>query len=169
MRQRISHESCRIIAEDNSTAMTERCRSILEKEEHPVAVDVICADIRDIKVEQASLVVLNFTLQFIPPEQRQALLDHIYAGLLPGGVLVLSEKLAFSDAEEQAFQQQMHLAFKKANGYSEMEISQKRTALENVLIPDSIEVHRQRLHQAGFHRSYRWFQCFNFVSLVALK
>jgi len=169
MRQRISHDSCRIIAVDNSTAMTERCRSILAQEEHPVAVDVVCADIRDIKVEQASLVVLNFTLQFIPPEQRQALLDQIYTGLLPGGVLVLSEKLAFSDAEEQAFQQQMHLAFKKANGYSEMEISQKRTALENVLIPDSIEVHQQRLQQAGFSCSYRWFQCFNFVSLVALK
>ncbi len=169
MRRRIPHDSCRIIAVDNSTAMTERCRNILAQEDHPAAVDVVCADIRDVRIERASLVVLNFTLQFIPPEQRQALLNDIHAGLLPGGVLVLSEKLVFSDNEEQAFQNHMHLAFKRANGYSELEISQKRTALEKVLVPDTIETHQQRLQQAGFSHSYRWFQCLNFVSLLAVK
>ena len=169
MRSRVTHDSCRIIAVDNSTAMTERCRQILSADSSPVAVDVICADIRDVRVVQASLVVLNFTLQFIPAEQRQALLDQIYAGLLPGGALVLSEKLAFDSTQEQAFQTDMHLDFKKANGYSELEISQKRTALEKVLVPDSFEVHRQRLRQAGFARVYRWFQCFNFASLITIK
>ncbi|TDX98171.1 carboxy-S-adenosyl-L-methionine synthase CmoA [Thiohalophilus thiocyanatoxydans] len=169
MRNRVAHDSCRIIAVDNSTAMTERCRQILAQDDSPVEVDVICADIRDIKVERASLVVLNFTLQFIPADERQALLDHIYAGLLPGSALVLSEKLAFEKNSEQQFQTDMHLAFKKANGYSELEISQKRTALEKVLIPDSFETHRKRLQQAGFKDVYQWFQCFNFVSLLAVK
>lgn len=174
MRQRIAHDSCRIIAVDNSTAMTERCQQFLAKnnsgiESSGVEVDVICADIRDIKVEQASLVVLNFTLQFIPPAERQALLNHIYSGLLPGGALVLSEKFAFDDTGEQQFQTDMHLAFKKANGYSELEISQKRSALENVLIPDSFETHHGRLQQAGFAQIYQWFQCFNFTSLLAVK
>ena len=169
MRQRIAHDSCRIVAVDNSTAMTERCRQILSQDNSPVGVDVICADIRDIQVEQASLVVLNFTLQFIPQAERQALLDHIFAGLLPGGALVLSEKLAFDNENEQQFQADMHLAFKKANGYSELEISQKRTALENVLIPDSFGTHRKRLQQAGFKNVYQWFQCFNFSSLLAVK
>ena len=126
MRQRIVHDSCRIIAVDNSTAMTERCRQFVAQENSGVEVNVICADIRDIKVEQASLVVLNFTLQFIPQNERQHLLDQIYAGLLPGGALVLSEKLAFDSESEQQFQTDLHLAFKKANGYSELEISQKR-------------------------------------------
>lgn len=169
MRQRIAHDSCQIVAVDNSTAMTERCRQILSQDNSPVGVDVICADIRDIQVEQASLVVLNFTLQFIPQAERQALLDHIFAGLLPGGALVLSEKLAFDNENEQQFQADMHLAFKKANGYSELEISQKRTALENVLIPDSFGTHRKRLQQAGFKNVYQWFQCFNFSSLLAVK
>lgn len=169
MRRRIPHADCRIIAVDNSTAMTERCREILSQEPNAIDVDVVCADIRDVKVEQASLVVLNFTLQFIPPEQRQALLDHIYQGLLPGGVLVLSEKLAFEDEREESFQTGMHLAFKRANGYSDLEISQKRTALEQVLVPDSFEIHQQRLEKSGFDRIHRWFQCFNFVSLIAVK
>lgn len=169
MRRRIPYEDCTIVAVDNSTAMTGRCRQFLKEDDSPVRVEVVCADIRDIRVEQASLLVLNFTLQFIPPEQRQALLDHIYQGLLPGGVLILSEKLAFEDDQEQQFQTDMHLAFKKANGYSELEISQKRTALENVLVPDSIETHQQRLQQAGFPRVHRWFQCFNFASLLACK
>ncbi|MDZ7660834.1 carboxy-S-adenosyl-L-methionine synthase CmoA [Thiohalophilus sp.] len=179
MRQRIAHDSCRIIAVDNSTAMTERCRQFLAQDDSGikdsgikdsgVEVDVICADIRDIKVEQASLVVLNFTLQFIPQAERQALLDQIYAGLLPGGALVLSEKLAFDNDNEQQFQSDMHLAFKKANGYSELEISQKRTALEKVLVPDSFETHRERLQQAGFKEVHQWFQCFNFASLLAVK
>ncbi|MFP4611742.1 MAG: carboxy-S-adenosyl-L-methionine synthase CmoA [Thiohalophilus sp.] len=169
MRRRVACDSCRIIAVDNSTAMTERCRQILAQDSSPVEVDVICADIRDVRVEQASLVVLNFTLQFIPVDERQALLDRIYTGLLPGGAVVLSEKLAFDDEGEQQLQTDMHLAFKKANGYSELEISQKRTALENVLIPDSFDVHRQRLQQAGFGQVYQWFQCFNFASLLAIK
>ena len=63
----------------------------------------------------------------------------------------------------------MHHAFKRANGYSELEISRKRSALENVLIPETLDFHRQRLAQAGFSRSDPWFQCFNFMSLVAVK
>lgn len=169
MQRRLHDSSVRIIAVDNSRAMTERCRQILQQESHPVEVDVICADIRDVRVEQASLVILNFTLQFIPPEQRQALLEHIHAGLLPGGALVLSEKIAFEQSTEQEFQTAMHLAFKKANGYSDLEISQKRTALEKVLVPDSIDTHRQRLQQAGFANTWQWFQCFNFASLIAVK
>jgi tRNA (cmo5U34)-methyltransferase len=149
--------------------MTERCREILSQEPTAIPVDVVCADIRDVKVEQASLVVLNFTLQFIPPEQRQVLLDHIYQGLLPGGAVVLSEKLAFEDEREDVFHVNMHLAFKRANGYSDLEISQKRSALEQVLVPDSFEIHQQRLERAGFDRIHRWFQCFNFASLIAVK
>ena len=169
MHRRIHQPGCRIVAVDNSTAMTERCREILQQEESAIPVDIICADIQDIKIEQASVVVLNFTLQFIEPEQRLALLQKIYQGLLPGGVLVLSEKFSFSNQQQQQFQTDLQLAFKKANGYSDLEISQKRTALEKVLIPDSMADHQQRLQQAGFAHSHVWFQCFNFGSLVAFK
>lgn len=168
MRRCLRQRECTIVAVDNSPAMVEGCRTNIAAAGDGVPVDVRCEDIRDVVISNASLVVLNFTLQFIAPEHRLALLGKIRSGMLPGGVLILSEKIVFDSSEEEAFQRSLHLDFKRANGYSELEISQKRTALENVLIPDTLEQHRQRLGEAGFSHSYCWFQCFNFVSLVAI-
>ncbi len=126
MRRRIPHHDCRIIAVDNSEAMTSQCRDNVAEDMSAIEVDIVCADIRELNIERASVVVLNFTLQFLAPEQRQQLLQNIYSGLLPGGVLVLSEKIIFTDADEAELQNKLHLTFKKANGYSELEISQKR-------------------------------------------
>ena len=165
----IRQKGCRIFAVDNSAAMIRRSSSRLNLKDVHVPIHLICADIRHIKIINASLVVLNFTLQFIPPANRLYILKRIYEGLLPGGILLLSEKMAFEENDEQEFQTKMYYDFKKLHGYSELEISQKRTALENVLIPDSLPVHCQRLQQAGFHRCYPWFQAFNFRSLVAVK
>jgi len=170
MRQRIKIDNCDIIAVDNSPAMIERGQKILASDQSStVPVQMLCADINDIEIENASVVVMNFTLQFIPLEQRLALIKRIYQGLKPGGVLILSEKIAFEEAERQDFQIDIHHDFKRANGYSDLEISQKRSALENVLIPETISTHQQRLSDAGFGFSDVWFQCFNFISLVAVK
>ena len=128
-----------------------------------------CADIRDVTIENASIVVLNFTLQFITLEQREPLLQNIYHGLLPGGVLILSEKLCFTEDTEQQLMTDLHLAFKRANGYSDLEISQKRAALENVLIPETLTTHIERLKRVGFSQASQWFQCFNFASILAIK
>jgi tRNA (cmo5U34)-methyltransferase len=169
MRRRIPHHDCRIIAVDNSEAMVQRCRSNIAEDISPIEVETLCADIRDLEINNASVVVLNFTLQFLPPEERMTLLKKIHTGLLPGGVLVLSEKIAFENVDETTLQDRLHLAFKKANGYTELEISQKRSALENVLIPESLPQHHARLEQAGFKQSNTWFQCFNFASVLAIK
>lgn len=169
LRRRITAHGCRIIAVDNAEAMVERCRENIATDLSPTPVEVVCADIREVEITNASVVVLNFTLQFLPPEERLALLKKIHHGLQPGGVLVLSEKLRFSNEESQRFEESMHLAFKRANGYSEMEISQKRQALENVLIPETLDAHRERLTEAGFARTETWFQAFNFASIAAFK
>jgi len=170
MRQRIKQENCDIIAVDNSPAMIERGKKILTSDQSStIPVNMICADINDVEIKNASVVVMNFTLQFIPLEERPALIKRIYDGLKPGGVLILSEKIAFDESEQQEFQIDIHHDFKRANGYSDLEISQKRTALENVLIPETISSHQQRLSDAGFSFSDVWFQCFNFISLVAVK
>lgn len=168
MRRRIRHDDCKIIAVDNAEAMTRHCHENISKETG-IPVEVLCEDIRNVEIKQASVVTLNFTLQFIDPDQRSDLIKSIYNGLNDHGALILSEKINFTEHDEQLFQQNMHIAFKKANGYSEMEISQKRSALENVLIPDTIEQHQQRLQDAGFNRIHLWFQCFNFISLIAFK
>jgi tRNA (cmo5U34)-methyltransferase len=168
MHQQITAQNCQIVAVDNSEAMVSRFRLGLQA--IPDAkIEVHCADIRHIEIVNASVVVLNFTLQFIPVEDRELLLVKIWQGLLPGGLLILSEKLAFDDDKQHELQMDMHHLFKKAQGYSDMEISQKRTALENVLIPESFAMHRQRLSKVGFSSVEVWFQYFNFASMIALK
>jgi tRNA (cmo5U34)-methyltransferase len=170
MRQRIAQPDCDIIAVDNSPAMIERGRELLTRDATTtVPVTMLCADLQEISIANASVVVLNFTLQFIPVAERLALLQRIYTGLKPGGILILSEKIAFSEPERQEFHVELHHDFKRANGYSDLEISQKRTALEKVLIPETLTCHQERLRAAGFAFSELWFQCFNFASLVAIK
>jgi tRNA (cmo5U34)-methyltransferase len=170
MRQRINQPDCTIIAVDNSEAMVERGLELLTSDSSSrVPVEMVCADIQDIVIEDASVVVLNFTLQFIPLDDRLALITRIYQGLKPGGVLILSEKMAFNDQVKQDFHTEAHHDFKRANGYSDLEISQKRTALERVMIPESLTCHKQRLQEAGFPMSEVWFQCFNFASMAAIK
>ena len=87
---------------------------------------------------------------------------------LPGGALILSEKIAF-EADEQNLQTDLHHDFKRANGYSDLEIAQKRSAIEDVLIPEPEALHIQRLKDAGFSQVIRWYQCFNFASYLAIK
>ncbi len=168
LRRQIQTADTTIVAVDNAWPMVERCRAVLAEEPTAGAqVSLVCADIRDVMIRDASVVVLNFTLQFVPREQRLALLSRIRAGLRPGGVLLLAEKLTYPDAAEQAFQERMQLAFKRANGYSELEVAQKRAALERVLLPESEAEHRSRLATAGFTTTYCWLRCFNFAAFAA--
>lgn len=169
VRRNIHHSGCEIIAVDNSPAMVERCRRHINAFRAQTPVQVIEADIRQVEIRNASLVVLNFTLQFLDPAERQLLLNKIYQGLLPGGALVLSEKFSFDDQAMGELLFNMHHDFKRANGYSELEISQKRSMLENVMLTDSVATHKSRLAEAGFGHAEQWFQCFNFGSLVAIK
>lgn len=170
MRQRIKQTNCDIIAVDNSPAMIKRAQALLAQDNRSsIQVELICDDIQDVVISNASVVVLNFTLQFIPLADRLALLEGIYKALKPGGALILSEKLAFENTQQQVFHTESHHDFKRSNGYSDLEISQKRSALENVLIPETLTSHQMRLKQAGFEFSELWFQCFNFASMVAVK
>lgn len=169
MRRALQGKEGEIIAVDCSESMLQRAAELIEQDNSDFPVTFQLADICDIEIENASIVVLNYTLQFVKPELRQGLLDKIYQGLRPNGILVLSEKIAFDDEAKQTHFIDLHHSFKRTNGYSELEISQKRQALENVLIPETIPQHRQRLQQAGFSRADVWFQCFNFASLLAVK
>lgn len=169
MRAQITAPNCKIIAVDNSPAMIAQFRQHYQPEANKASIEIHCADIRDITISQASVVVVNFTLQFIPVADRLAFLSKIYQGLLPGGILILSEKISFTDPKQQQLQIDMHHAFKKAQGYSALEISQKRQALENVLMPETLTTHQHRLQQAGFSSAEVWFAYFNFTSLLALK
>ncbi|MCM0147329.1 carboxy-S-adenosyl-L-methionine synthase CmoA [Photobacterium galatheae] len=169
MRRHLNQRGCKIIGVDNSPAMVERCRLHVNAYRSETPVEIMEADIRDVEIHNASVVVLNFTLQFLAPEDRRHLLEKIYAGLRPGGILILSEKYVFENSQAHELLIDLHHDFKRANGYSELEISQKRSAIENVMRPDSIPTHRTRLSEIGFSSVEVWFQCFNFGSLFAIK
>lgn len=169
IRRNIKHENCHIVAIDNSLPMVERCKRHIDAFKANTPVNVICDDICNIQMQNASMVVLNFTLQFLTPESRQQVLNKIYQALNPNGILVLSEKFSFTDSTIDDLLFNMHHDFKRANGYSELEISQKRNMLENVMLTDTIEIHNERLTKAGFTHINTWFQCFNFGSIIAIK
>lgn len=172
MRQTVSQPGCEIVAVDNSSAMLDRCRSIMDTDTHDThdtTVTLTLSDLQDVAIANASVVVLNFTLQFVPRELRNAVIAKIYQGLLPGGIMVISEKVTFEDPRLDAINIELHQQFKRANGYSELEVAQKRAALENVLLPETLQQHKDRIGSAGFRSCDVWFQCFNFASLIALK
>jgi len=171
MCRQLSPDQGKIIAVDNSEAMLQRCREIIADSQGPqdITVELQLADIRQVSIENAAVVVLNFTLQFIPPADREAFLQTIYRGMRPGAVLLLSEKILFDDDKLQQLNTDLHHEFKRANGYSDLEISQKRSAIENILIPETIDTHQKRLQGVGFCSTDVWFQCFNFASMVAIK
>lgn len=170
MREQIKQPKVRFVAVDNAPAMLEKFGETLAGvDQSSLPVELVLADVQDVTIENASVVVLNFTLQFIEPSERDAIIGRIYAGLNPGGILILSEKVVFpAEAQTERFIDIYH-DFKRANGYSDLEVSQKRTALENVLIPETIESYQTRLLRAGFASAEVWFQAFNFVSMVAIK
>lgn len=173
MRQGIRANNCRIVAVDNAPAMIERCRIALSHDDamatRQTAVDVVQTDIRDVEIANASMVVLNYTLQFIDRSDRDTLIQRIYNGLIDGGVLVLSEKVIDEDTRMEDLLVGLHHEHKRRNDYSALEISRKRTALENVLIPETVRQHRERLHNAGFPHAAVWLRYFNFVSIVAIR
>ena len=161
-------KNCRVVGIDNSASMLERAGHYVALDDSPIDVDLVCDDICSYPMNNASVTALNFVLQFIPLDQRLDLLTHVAASTNPGGALILSEKLCFDTTEPQ-LQTDLHHDFKRANGYSDLEIAQKRAAIENVLLPETEDTHTQRLKQAGFSNVIRWYQCFNFVSFLAVK
>jgi tRNA (cmo5U34)-methyltransferase len=160
---------CTVYGIDNSEAMITRASENMKAYKSQTKTIIELGDVTKYPMQNASIIVLNFVLQFIAPNLRDKLIKDIYDALIPGGILVLSEKFKFNDESIQNTLFNLHLDFKKANGYSDLEISQKRNAIENVLIPETIVAHKQRLANAGFTHSDVWFQCFNFGSIIAIK
>lgn len=158
-----------IKAIDISPAMTDKAKGLIAEHYPEHDIEVITADVCDVELEQCDMIVINLTLQFLPVEKRLDLLKKCHSALVEGGILILTEKTHLNNEQDDAWRVERYYDFKRANGYSELEISGKRTALENVLITDTIEEHHERLAKAGFNRSMTWFQFLNFYSLVAFR
>ena len=115
------------------------------------------------------MVTLNYTLQFLPVAARERIIATIHAGLVDDGLLVLSEKVVDPDPAMEQLLVGLHHEHKRRNDYSALEISRKRTALEKVLIPETVDAHRDRLLRCGFRSAAVWLRYFNFVSIIAIR
>ena len=162
-------DGCHVIGVDNSEAMVSRCKANLSRDHSAATYEILLEDLRETNIQNASIVILNFTLQFVPDEQRKNILTHIFEGLNSGGILLLAEKVKFEDPAEQALMTTLHHDFKKQHGYSHLEISQKRAALENVLLPNTEKQHRQRMRDAGFSVVEQCMRCLNFSTFLGIK
>ncbi len=154
---------------DNSPAMI--AKAVLKAEVYGKqhCLQFVEADILDVELKNPAAIIMNYTLQFVRPIQRQAFVEHLYQSLAPGGILLISEKTISHDPLFNRSFIAYYLDFKRAQGYSEIEISQKREALENVLVPFSRDENIQLMQDAGFKHIEQYFQWFNFSSFVAIK
>lgn len=169
MRRNIAVPGCAIHAVDLAPAMVARCRAIVADDDSSTPVTVCTGDIRETEVSNASMVVMNYTLQFVPRTDRVDLIRRIHAGLNEGGVFVLSEKVVDEDPAMESLLYDLHHEFKRANAYSDLEIARKRTALENVLVAETTAAHLERLTAAGFAHAGVWLRYFNFISILAIR
>jgi len=166
---RIKDRKFTLIGVDSSMPMIEKYKKRLNGKREQESVHLVCGFLEDVKIQNASVVLINLTLQFIDPRKRDSVIARIFQGLNSGGILLLTEKTIHSEDELNDLEIRFYKKFKLDNGYSELEISRKREALEKVLFPETIETHQKRLSQAGFKTTDIWLKWFNFASFIAVK
>ena len=163
-------DNIKFIGIDDSAEMLKKCNVKLQEANFSREYELVLGDLhQEIKIENASVVILCLTLQFVRPIYREKLLKRIFDGLVPGGVLIISEKVL---AEDSLFNRNFikyYYDYKRRNQYSEMEISQKREALENVLIPYKLSENITMLREAGFSHTETFFKWYNFSGFIAIK
>jgi len=162
----LKSKNLQYIGIDNSEAMLKKAMDIRPRNPQPQWHN---NDLNHpIDFQPASIIILNLVLQFLRPENRLPLLTRIHQSLLPNGYLILIEKIIPSPAHFDLFTTRYH-HFKKSNGYTEDEITNKAKSLQNVLIPDSLTTHQSQLKQAGFSTNDTFFQWYNFAGILAKK
>lgn len=159
----------RLVGIDSSPAMLEKARLKAEMYGRQHTIDFCLEDITRLQRPGTAAFVVNYTLQFIRPLLRPTLVERLFANLRPGGLLIVSEKTILPDGRLNRSFIDIYHDLKRERGYSELEIARKREALENILIPFSVEENIALLGNAGFQPVTPFFQWFNFSSFVACK
>jgi tRNA (cmo5U34)-methyltransferase len=163
----------RLVGYDNSEPMLERARINVERAGLADRVELRCADLNgdlaDAPLENASVVTVCWTLQFVRPLRRDAVMGWINRGLVDGGALVVAEKILTKNSDMNRYFIELYYDFKRRNGYSEDEILRKREALENVLIPYRMDENAELFRRNGFPVVETFFQCYNFAAFLGLK
>jgi len=162
-----SDNNLQLIGIDTSDAMLNRAKH--KTNAYGITIEFIEDDIFNVPFEKSSVIISNYTLQFIRPLQREKLIKKIYNSLKPGSVFIFSEKVITDNKILNKQYIDKYYDFKKTQGYSEFEISQKREALENVLIPYTYEENKKMILDAGFSHFDCLFKWINFATFIAIK
>lgn len=165
----LKHKELEFVGIDNSAPMLDKARLKSELYTKQQSLSFLLEDITEFNHPGAGAIIVNYTLQFIRPLQRERFLQRLFHSLRPGGIVLISEKVICHDPRLNREYIDTYYQFKKSRGYSELEIAKKREALENVLIPYSIEENKAMLQKCGFASTETFFQWFNFISLIAIK
>jgi tRNA (cmo5U34)-methyltransferase len=165
----LEHKELRFVGIDNSAPMLDKARLKSELYSKQQSLSFALEDITAFDHQGAGGIICNYTMQFIRPLQRECFLQRLFRNLRPGGILLISEKVITHDRRLNREYIDIYYQFKKSRGYSELEIAKKREALENVLIPFTIEENKTMLKDSGFVSTETYFQWFNFTSLIAIK
>jgi tRNA (cmo5U34)-methyltransferase len=166
-------DDARAVGLDNSEPMLARARTALARAGLEERIELVEADLdaglADLELAPASVVTICWTLQFLAPSRRHSLLSEVYDLLVPGGALVLAEKVVPPDPEAADLYTDLYYEFKRRNGYSQTEIARKREALEGVLVPVTIDRNLDLLRRAGFESATTFFQWYPFAAFLAVK
>ncbi|RXJ83422.1 carboxy-S-adenosyl-L-methionine synthase CmoA [Arcobacter sp. CECT 8985] len=162
-----SNVNLNLIGIDNSSAMLARAKKKCKA--FGIDIDLKNEDLLSTSYKDAQLIISNYTLQFIRPLQREKLIKKIHDSLKEKGIFIFSEKVISNDKILNKQSIDIYYEFKKNQGYSEYEISQKREALENVLIPYTDEENKKMILDAGFTHFETIFKWVNFATYIAIK
>jgi tRNA (cmo5U34)-methyltransferase len=165
-----SHLTAKFVGVDSSPEMLDIAREKLREHGFPYPCELKCADLNDgVNVVDASVVLLLLTLQFVRPLNRERLLRSIQQGMEKGGCVVLVEKVLGDDSTLNRLFIERYYDMKRRNGYSDLEIAQKREALENVLVPYRLDENIRLLKEVGFSAADVFFKWYNFTGIIAVK
>ena len=159
-----------LVGYDSSLPMIEKCRENIRRQGLDDRIKIAEGDLNeDLSIENASIVTLLWTLQFVRPLRRDRLIRSIFSGLVDNGALIIAEKVLVNNSHMNRFFIEMYCDFKRRRGYSDEEITRKREALENVLVPYRIDENVEMISRNGFPICERFFQYYNFLGFVAIK
>ncbi len=156
-----------LVGVDNALAMLEHAQKKIRAFNSHITLHH--ADILSFEMQKAALVISNYTIQFLRPKKRDIMIKRIYEALEEGGLFIFSEKVIMEDKSLDKHFIELYYDYKKAQGYSEFEIAQKREALENVLVPYTFEENKEMLKEAGFRSVDTLFRWVNFTTFIAKK
>jgi tRNA (cmo5U34)-methyltransferase len=166
---RFDASTVRLIGIDSSPDMLSRARQKLDAFSMNGKITLLEEDICNFQLENASLIMSHYTLQFISPEERIKILHAIYTALIPGSCFIFSEKIKHNSPLSESILTKEYYEFKKGNGYSETENMRKRQALENVLQPNTLDDNIALLKKAGFSTIELLHKELCFCTLIAWK